>query len=170
MNFEFTLTFQLPHNAPPTEQLVEALAQAGCDDAIIGTGHPARIALEFCREAPSAEKAIESATDDVKRAIPDAALIEAAPDYVGLTEIAEIIGLSRQALRKQMLAHRDFPRPLHCGKHALWHLAPVLEWLRQQDRYRIDSALEETARQTMKLNAQNQQQQARNLQPQTATA
>ena len=171
MNHEFKLIFQLPENAPPTNEMVEALAEAGCDDAIVGTGHPGRIAIEFSREAENARQAIESAIDNVQSALPGAELIEAAPDYLGLTEIAEIIGISRQALRKQMLNRLDFPRPIHCGNPSLWHLAPVLEWLCQQRDYRVDPTLEDIARHNMHLNTRQQRQQAEELtKNQTVTA
>jgi len=160
MNHEFKLIFQLPADAVRSSDLMEALALAGCDDAIVGTGHPGRIALEFSREADNSQRAIESAIENVQSAIPSAELIEAAPDFAGLTEIAEYIGVSRQALRKQMLAHTDFPRPVHCGNPSLWHLAPVLEWL-QHRSYKIDPALRETARYNMQLNTQQQVRQAR---------
>lgn len=75
MNHEFRLIFQLPANAPAVTDVVEALAEAGCDDAIVGTGHPGRIALEFSREAENAEQAIESAIDNVRNAVPGAELI-----------------------------------------------------------------------------------------------
>ena len=160
MNHEFTLIFQLPTDAPSTDAMVEALAEAGCDDAIVGTGHPGRIALEFSREADNATTAIDSAIDNVQTALPGAELIEAAPDYAGLTEIAEIIGISRQALRKQMLNHLDFPRPIHCGNPSLWHLAPVLEWLQQERDYRVDAVLKDITHHNMHLNALQQSKQA----------
>ena len=171
MNHEFTLIFQLPTDAPPEDAVLEALAEAGCDDAIVGTGHPGRIALEFSREANNARTAVDSAIDNVQTALPGAELIEAAPDYAGLTEIAEIIGISRQALRKQMLNHLDFPRPIHCGNPSLWHLAPVLEWLQQQRDYPVDPVLQSIAHHSMHLNTRQQQRQLKKLaQNQTATA
>ncbi len=69
---------------------------AGCDDALVGVGQPGRIALDFTREARSASEAVLSAIKDVQRAIPGARLIEAGPDYVGLTEVAEMVGVTRQ--------------------------------------------------------------------------
>jgi predicted DNA-binding transcriptional regulator AlpA len=57
-------------------------------------------------------------------------LIEATPDLVGLTDVAQIVGVSRQNMRKLMLAHyRSFPAPVHDGSTALWHLADVLAWM-----------------------------------------
>jgi hypothetical protein len=87
------------------EALVERLGEAGCDDALIGIGQPGRLALEFTREAESAEEAVRSALADVRGAVPLARLIEVAPDLVGLTDVAEIVGVSRQNMRKLMLSH-----------------------------------------------------------------
>lgn len=56
---------------------MERLAE-GRDDALIGVGLPGRLALEFVREAHSAHEAIEGAIEDVRRAIPNARLIETA--------------------------------------------------------------------------------------------
>ena len=56
----------------------------GCDDALVGIGKPGRIALDFTREADSAEEAVISALSAVKRAIPDAEFVEATPDFVGV--------------------------------------------------------------------------------------
>ncbi len=163
MNHEFRLVFQLPAVAAAVNDWVEALAEAGCDDAIVGTGHPGRVALDFCREAENAEQAIDSAIKNVAAAIPGAELIEAAPDFAGLTEISEIIGISRQALRKQMLSRPDFPRPIHCGNPSLWRLAPVLDWLKRHRTYRIDPGLQAVARHNMRLNTQQQVRQSERL-------
>ena len=58
--------------------IIDRLAEEGCDDALVGVGQPSRLALEFVREASSAHDAIEGATEDVRRAVPNARLIEAA--------------------------------------------------------------------------------------------
>ncbi len=59
-----------------------------------------------------------SALRDVKKAVPGAELIEVTPDFVGLTDVAELIGVSRQNMRKLMLAHAaTFPR--RCTRAAL---------------------------------------------------
>jgi len=158
MNYNFSLIFRLPEEAPATDQLIEALGEAGCDDAIVGTGHPARIALEFDREADNVTEAVNSAIRDTESAIPGVELMEATPDLVGLTDVAEIAGISRQALRKLMHTRRDFPRPAHCGNPSLWHLAPILDWLEQEGRYNVPAALQVVSRQTLRLNAQIQNQ------------
>jgi len=69
--FEFTLKFAIPEALEP-EKLEERLFEAGCGDAIPGLGQTGRLALNFTREASSAEAAMASALKDVRKAIPEA--------------------------------------------------------------------------------------------------
>ena len=150
--FEFTLRFLLPEDAPDPESHVEALYQAGCDDGLVGMGRHGHIAVLFAREARSAFHAVTSAVRDVRKAIPGALLVEASPDFVGLTDVADIAGFTRQNMRKLMLANpATFPPAVHDGSPALWHLASVLAWLQDQQRP-VDATLLAVARATMKLN------------------
>lgn len=72
MAYEFTLRFQISdENAV---DVAERLAEAGCTDALLGTGQPGSVALMFMREAASAKEAFESALADVKSALPEARL------------------------------------------------------------------------------------------------
>src|SRR5688500_2600840 len=136
MEYDFVLKFKLAEGSADANDLVERLGEAGCDDAVVGIGQPGRIALNFMREADSAQQAIISALENVKDAVPGAELIEASPDLVGLTDIAELVGVTRQNMRKLMLTHATtFPSPIHDGSTAVWHLAPVLEWLRVRAGY-----------------------------------
>lgn len=122
MEYCFTLRFSLPEGHAPADEMMEVLAAAGCDDALIGLGMPGRIALEFTRESGSATEALAEAEAAVLNAIPGATLVEAAPDFVGLTDVAELIGMSRQNMRKLMLSHRPpFPLPVHDGKKQAEH-------------------------------------------------
>ena len=156
-DYEFKLTFALDHPAQDPGAFVEALGEAGCNDALVGIGRPGSICLEFARAARSAAQAMASAIRDVRRAIPGAMLVEAAPDFVGLTDVADIIGVSRQQMRKVMLGHpADFPEPLHAGSGSIWHLAPVLGWLRERQARAIDLRLLETAQAAMALNIANE--------------
>jgi predicted DNA-binding transcriptional regulator AlpA len=151
--FEFTLKFGLTGTPLEPDAYIERLGEEGCDDALIGVGQSGRIALQFTRAAENAFNAILSAIKDVKRAIPDAQLIEATPDLVGLSDIAQIMGYSRQYIRKLMLNNRaSFPAPIHEGKAALWHLSSVLAWLQQENRYSIDELLLDVAKANMQLN------------------
>ena len=151
--FEFTLKFGLTSTPLEPDAYIERLGEEGCDDALVGVGQSGRIALQFTRAAENAFNAILSAIKDVKRAIPDAQLIEATPDLVGLSDIAQIMGYSRQYIRKLMLNNRaSFPAPIHEGKAALWHLSSVLAWLQQENRYSIDELLLDVAKANMQLN------------------
>ena len=152
MEYEFTLKYQLTEDED-VDALLERLAQAGCEDALVGIGQPGRLSLEFVRESPSAEEAIESALRDVRTAVPGARLIEATPDLVGLTDVAEIVGVSRQNMRKLMLAHmHSFPAPMHEGSTSLWHLADVLAWLQARGSYAIGQETLDLARVAMTVN------------------
>lgn len=151
--YEFTLKFSLTDNPTEPDTYVERLAEAGCDDALIGVGQNGRIALQFNRQAENAIEAVFSAIENIKAAIPDAKLIEATPDLVGLTDIADVLGFSRQNIRKLMINNKiSFPAPVHEGKAALWHLSTVLNWFKQANRYSIDESLLDVAKATMQLN------------------
>jgi hypothetical protein len=147
MEYTFTLRYRLADPDQDPEVLVERLAEAGCDDALLGIGQRGYLALEFTREAETALQAFRSALSDVKAAIPTARLIEAAPDFVGLSDVAEMIGFSRQNLRTLMRTHIDtFPPPVHGGSTQIWHLDEVLDWLKARGRYPVSEATLETAR------------------------
>ena len=132
MEYDFTLKYQLAADDRDPAAIVERLGAAGCDDALVGTGVAQRIALAFTREAETADAALRSALADVRRALPGARLTEAGPDYVGLTDVADLLAMSRQNLRKLMLNHPDsFPPPVHEGSASIWRLADLLaeRWL-----------------------------------------
>jgi hypothetical protein len=153
MEYEFTLRLKLAADDADADEVVERLGIAGCDDAVVGIGQPGRIALNFIRDDDSAEKAVISALKDVKRAIPGAKLLEVSPDFVGLTDVAELVGVTRQNMRKLMTTHTDsFPAAVHEGSTAIWHLAHVLQWLNDRDGYRIEQALIDVAYIAMQIN------------------
>jgi predicted DNA-binding transcriptional regulator AlpA len=150
--YEFVLKFTLRDIETAPEVFIEKLGEAGCDDALIGIGVNGRIALDFTRESASALDAVLSAIKDVKRAIPDARLIEATPDLVGLTDVADILGFSRQNMRKLMLKNPDFPPPVHDGKPSIWHLAKILKWMEKENKYPIEESLFDIAETNMQFN------------------
>lgn len=152
-DYEFTLKFSLPNDNTNPEGFVDKLGEHGCDDALIGIGQTGRISLSFTREAASARNALLSAIRDVRKAIPGASLIEATPDLVGLTDVADILGFSRQNMRKIVLSSGGrFPPPVHEGKPSIWHLAKVLLWLQKNQNYNIDDSLVDIAKTTMSFN------------------
>jgi len=120
---------------------------------LIGIGQPGRLALEFTREAENAEAAVRSALADVRSAVPSARLIEVAPDLVGLTDVAEIVGVSRQNMRKLMLAYpSSFPTPVHEGRASIWHLADVLTWLQARGSYLLPGGVLDVAQVALQVN------------------
>ena len=153
MEYTFTLNYQFSDGQCDLDDLMERLGAADCEDALVGMGQSGRVALEFTREAPSAQAAFVSALADVRRAVPDARLIEAVPDFVGLTDAAEVIGVTRQNMRKLMIAHaKNFPAPVHCGTTAIWHLADILTWLQMRGTYELKAGLFEIAVAAMQVN------------------
>jgi hypothetical protein len=89
----------------------------------------------------------------VKKAIPEAVLVEATPDLVGLTEVAELLGFSRQYMRKLAYScSRSFPAPIHEGKPSMWHLFTVLRWAEVHRRKKVDATLSDLAKLTMSVN------------------
>ena len=151
--YEFILTFSLPDVQDDPERYLDALYEAGCDDALIGTGQVGSIALEFVREAESAAAAVNSAIANVKDVIPGAELIEVKPDLVGLTDVAEILKCSRQNIRKYMIGYADFPKPVYTGTASLWHLWELTGF----SKFDFPRTIAELSRTTFEINLNIQQ-------------
>lgn len=155
--YEFTLKFRLPDADANTEQFIDALADAGCDDATVGVGQQGRIDPAFTREAANAADAILSAAQDVRAAVPGPELVEAAPDFVGLTDVAELVGCSRQNIRKLVVSNSaTFPPVAPEGSQAFWHLRPALLCFSQTQKRTIDRALIDVSEVTMRMNVARQ--------------
>jgi hypothetical protein len=154
--YDFALTFALPHPDQDPERHLDALFAAGCDDAAVGVGRAGMIGLDFSRSAETAEHALRSAIRDVRTAIPGAILVQAGPDLVGLSDMAEIFGYSRQNMRKyatgQIRARATFPPPSVVGDPSLWHLAEITAWLRLNTDVQPPADLCAVARAAAKIN------------------
>lgn len=139
--FQFALKFALPDPSSNPDEYLDALFEAGCDDALVGVGQHGSIGLDFTREAKNAMSAVRSAIRNVKKAIPNAELIEVSPDLVGLADIASILGCTRQNVRKLASSPKSrFPSPAHTGGHAsLWHLVDVLGWAAEREQVLVVS-------------------------------
>src|SRR4051794_2108963 len=97
MEYSLTLKFKLSLDSPHSDDdIMSRLGDSGCTDALVGLGLPGYVSLDFVRVATSALNAFVSAIGDVQRALPGALLVEAGPDFVGLTDIAAVAGVSRQ--------------------------------------------------------------------------
>lgn len=62
--FGFTLIYSGPTEL--TQELEDAIFEAGCDDALLGIVE-GRLILDFSRKAPSLREALFSAINDVER-------------------------------------------------------------------------------------------------------
>ena len=151
--YEFTLKFNLQNAQTDPQEYVELLGRNGCDDALLGIGQRGRIAFSFIRGSTSAYEAVLSAIEDIRKVLPNARLVEAAPDLVGLTEIAELLGFTRQNMRKLMIrAGATFPAPVRDGKPTIWHLSQILVWINKTRKYEVDEALIDVAKTNMEIN------------------
>ena len=156
--WEFVLKFRLPPGRTEPTAWLDALFEAGCDDATVGTGRYGSVALDFSREAVSADVAIRSAIADVLKAIPGAQLTEIAPDLVNLADLAGIVGCSRQNIRKYAAAEirtvpAAFPDPVYTGNPSLWRLAEVLVWFDRNTDLHPDPRTLELARVVSEVSA-----------------
>jgi predicted DNA-binding transcriptional regulator AlpA len=140
--YTFELIFKLNKGESPNLHL-DALYEAGCDDANVGTGAAGYLGLSFMRESTSVQTAVETAITNVKQAIPHAQLERAAPDLLNLSELAFLFGFTKQNMRKYARGEvasltKDFPSPVITGKTSYWHAAKIAQWLNEQRVVKIN--------------------------------
>lgn len=100
--FEFDLIFALPDGAPDEDAILDALHEAGCDDAVIGLGRPGSVGLAFIRAGRDPEAVIVETVGQAAAALPEGAeLREVRPDLVSLADVAARLQVTRQALQKR---------------------------------------------------------------------
>tara|TARA_R110002072_G_C7964522_1_gene534205 strand:- start:44 stop:661 length:618 start_codon:yes stop_codon:yes gene_type:complete len=150
-DYDFVLRFQLQDPNEDPENYLDALFEAGCDDATVGVGSHGSISLNFIRESESAAEAIKTATQDVMAAIPGAKLTELAPDIMNTTEIADTITerfhkMTRQVVRKYATGQTArirtrFPAAVISGSSPMWHLGEVLDWMVENEKINSPSVM-----------------------------
>lgn len=153
--FNFTLT--LSGVTRHTPGLEDALYAAHCDDALIcfyGTA----VYLDFDRQSDTLEQAVLSAVHDIESAPTLSARVESVDAaLVGLSDIAELTGVSRQAialLKDGARGGGQFPGPVQRvkGNSPLWRWQTVVEWLVAEGRVAPDSPVVAHARTLDSLN------------------
>lgn len=153
--FNFTLTLSGITNGTPG--LEDALYAAHCNDALIcfyGTA----VYLDFDRESDSLEHAILSAIQDIESAPGLNVRVESVDAaLVGLSDIAELTGVSRQAialLKDGARGSGQFPGPVQRvkGNSPLWRWQKVVEWLVAEGRIPAQSPMVAHARTLDSLN------------------
>jgi hypothetical protein len=115
---------------------LEALFEAGCDDATFGEEHGASYAA-FHREADTFADAVITAIEAIERAVPGALVYRVQGDeLVTASAIAERMGRSRESVRLLIEGKRGpggFPPPVPWvrGKTRLWEWADVARWFNE---------------------------------------
>lgn len=129
-SYQFTLLVEGPDLQSDTA--VDALFEAGCDDALVGRTDGIQY-LDFDREAPSPETAILSAITDVER-LPEVEVIRlAGGGLVSMADIASHTGRTRESIRLLITNERGpgrFPAPVTDPRtrYRLWRWSEVRRW------------------------------------------
>src|SRR5260370_14387370 len=116
-----------------TDEALNALAEAGCEDATWGSSGGVHD-LDFDREASFYLAAVLSAVEDVETAVAGVRVVRVLPDeYVTLAEIAQRTGRRRESMRLLSIGERGpggFPPPAARGteRNKLWRWAEVASW------------------------------------------
>lgn len=129
-----THTFTVVLDRQPTDDELDALFAAGCDDATFGTEAGLPIA-EFDREAETLADAIASAV----RALDEAGLVALRvldQDLLTLADIAQRIGQSRESVRRYATGERgpgNFPPPVNPAREGtvFYRWSEVAPWIRR---------------------------------------
>ncbi len=140
INYQFQLIFSL-RSSEDAEQYLDALFEAGCDDAVMGIGKTGYLATDFTRESSSAFDAIKTAIEGITQAIPHAKLIKAGPYIANLSEMANLFGCTKQNLSKysrgESASSETFPCSIVSGKVDYWYVLDVAIWLFKQNKLKI---------------------------------
>lgn len=139
-NYEQEYDFALVIGGSPdlTEQVENALFEAGCDDATFSIKYGLLFG-EFSRSAMSLKDAILSAIQDVRKADIGADVLRVdESDLVTPSEIARRVGRSRQLVYQYITGKRgpgNFPAPeCYLSERApLWAWCAVSYWMAQND-------------------------------------
>jgi hypothetical protein len=114
------------------DQYLDALYEAGCNDATFGTVDNVHYA-DFDRQAPMLVEAVAEAIDAIESA-GDLRVVRIEPDdLVTASEITERMGRTRESVRLLIAGKRgagDFPPPVsHLrSRHRLWCWSDVATW------------------------------------------
>ena len=117
-----------------TPEIADALYEAGCDDALVGS-RDGLLFAEFDREAPSSAEAIISAIRQIESAGVGLIVVRIEPDeLVSSAEIADRVGLNRETIRLYALGRRGpgtFPPPVARlrSRSPLYRWTDVAPWL-----------------------------------------
>ncbi len=130
--FEFEIIFSLPPGEHDHFILSDAVIEAGFEDALIGTGNPKLLAVEFVASGEDAESAILNAARAIMSNLPAGTrLHEVRPDLVSLADVAAKLDVTRQTLQQ-----RDMPLPVAGGLYRIDEIASVIRRAAQREKGR----------------------------------
>jgi hypothetical protein len=126
--------FTLVLDREPSDEQLDALVDAGCDDAAFGVEHGIAVA-EFDREAPTLSDAIATAVIAVESTGLHALRV-VDNDLLTLADIADRVGQSRESIRRYATGQRGdggFPPPVTPGRDGatFYRWSEVAPWLRE---------------------------------------
>jgi hypothetical protein len=125
------------------DEQLDALYEAGCDDALFGVRDGAQYGA-FDREAGSFSEALASAIRDVTSAVAGLRVVRIEPDeLVTMAAIAKRSGLSREYVRllaNQQRGPGGFPPPVAYAdaRTRLWHWPDIAHWLTEHGKGKVE--------------------------------
>lgn len=131
-----THTFTLIVEGPDlqSDEFIDALFEAGCDDALVGRADGAQY-VDFDRDAGTLEDAVLSAVADLETldGVDVVRLVDAG--LISMADIAARTGRTRESIRLLIAGERGpggFPPPVTDprSRYRLWRSADVDQWLR----------------------------------------
>lgn len=143
-----THTFVLRLNRVPTDDEVDAIYEAGADDAAVITGSDIGGLVEFDREAQSWAHAIGTAIRDIESVEGLRVVGAGQVDEVTLIDIARRVGRSREAVRLWVTGKRgpgNFPTPgwVSPSGERFWSWPVAARWIADAFRIDVDTAPDE---------------------------
>lgn len=129
----FSFTFIVEGPDLQADEFVEALFEAGCDDALIGRVGGVQY-IDFDRESDSFEEAVLSAVNDLETIEGVDVVRIADAGLVSMADIASRTGRTRESVRLLVVGERGpggFPAPVTDprSRYRLWRAAEVEHWL-----------------------------------------
>lgn len=119
---EFELIFALPEGEHEAFDLMDAVFEAGFEDAIVGTGVPGMLGIALEAASDRAEDAILDAARAIQKQLPAGSVLrEVRPDLVSLADVAKRLEVTRQSLQK-----RKMPPASQCGLFRMEEVAVAI--------------------------------------------
>ncbi len=117
-----------------SDEVVDALFNAGCDDALVGRADGVQY-LDFDRQADSLEHAVLSAVADIEQVDGVEVVRIADAGLASMADIAARTGRTRESIRLLISGERGrggFPAPVTDprSRYRLWRISEVEQWLR----------------------------------------